>query len=110
MLAYYIEWHMRQKLAPILFEDEEKEEAQIERESVVDKAPRSYTAQYKAGKKETQDGLPVHSFQSLLADLATVTRNTISPLEHEAVTFTQVTEPTALQRKAFDLLGMTGKV
>jgi transposase len=110
MLAYYIEWHMRRKLAPILFEDEDKEEVQLERESVVAKAPRSHSAQYKAAKKETQEGLPVHSFQSLLADLATVTRNTIAPLEHEDVTFMQVTERTALQQKAFDLLGMTGKM
>ena len=110
MLAYYIEWHMRQKLAPILFEDEDKEEAQIERESVVDKALRSHVARCKAGKSETQEGFPVHSFQSLLADLGTITRNAIAPLEHEAVTFTQVTEPTALQQKAFELLGMTGKM
>ena len=78
MLAYYVEWHMRQKLKPILFDDHDKAAADAARPSVVAKAERSKAAQRKARNRCTDDGLPVHSFRSLLADLATVTRNVMA--------------------------------
>ena len=77
MLAYYLEWHMRQRLAPMLFDDTDKEEAEALRSSVVAQAQRSKAAVKKQTPGVTPDGLPVHSFRTLLADLATLARNTI---------------------------------
>ena len=77
MLAYYLEWHMRQRLAPMLFDDTDKEAAEALRTSVVAQAQRSQAAVTKQTTGVTEDGLPVHSFRSLLADLATLARNTI---------------------------------
>ena len=71
MLAYYVEWHMRQALAPILFDDDDKASAEAQRESVVQPAQRSVKALMKARTQRTEDDLPVHSFQTLLQDLAT---------------------------------------
>ena len=106
MLAYYVEWHMRQALAPALFDDEDKEEAQLCRESIVAPAERSPKALRKARRKRTDDDLPVHSFQSLLKDLATITKNTIVPKLQGAQPFFMITRPTALQAKILDLLGV----
>src|SRR6202011_2671442 len=78
MLAYYLEWHMRQVLKPILFDDHDKAAAEAARASIVAKAERSDAADRKAATKRTHDDLPVHSFRSLLTDLATVTRNTMA--------------------------------
>ena len=78
MLAYYLEWHMRQRLAPMLFDDTDKEAAEALRASVVAQAQRSPAAFSKQTTGLTADGLPVHSFRSLLADLATFARNTIT--------------------------------
>lgn len=107
MLAYYVEWHMKKLLAPILFEDEEKEEVSEKRVSIVAKAVRSEKAKSKDASKTTSDGFPVHSFQTLLSDLATLTRNTIQPKQDESLTFQQVTQATILQKKALDLLGVS---
>ena len=74
MLAYYVEWQMRQVLKPILFDDHDKASADAARESIVAKAERSDAAEAKVATKRTDDGLPVHGFRSLLGDLATVTR------------------------------------
>jgi hypothetical protein len=71
MLAYYVEWHMRGKLAELLFDDHERELAEETRESIVAKAPRSEAARRKERKRRTLDGFPVQSFQCLLKDLAT---------------------------------------
>jgi hypothetical protein len=68
MLAYYVEGHMRQALKPILFDDHDKAEADAARTSIVAKAKRSAAARRKALTKRTDDGLPVHSFRSLLGD------------------------------------------
>jgi transposase len=105
MLAHYVEWHMRQKLAPILFEDEEKEEAEKARRSIVAPAERSSTAQHKDATKRTDDNYPVHSFQTLLEDLATLGKNRVH-LSDETE-FYQLTEATPVQQHAFDLLGVT---
>lgn len=101
MLAYYVEWHMRRALAPLLFDDEDHEAAQAQRTSVVAPAQRSPSAQQKAESKQTADGLPVHSFRSLLADLATLTRNRVRMGEQA---FDMLATPTAVQQRAIELL------
>ena len=104
MLAYYVEWHMRQLLAPILFEDDDKETADRMRPSIVAPAERSPRAQEKAAEKRTEDDFPVHSFQSLLEDLATLTKNYVRAKIEGAPQFIQYTKPTRLQARAFQLL------
>jgi hypothetical protein len=101
MLADYVEWHMRRALAPLLFDDEDHETAQAQRSSIVAPAQRSTAAQQKAVSKQTADGLPVHSFRSLLADLATLTRHRVRMGEQ---TFDMLATPTAVQERALDLL------
>ena len=105
MLAYYLEWHMRQVLRPILFEDHDKAAAEAARNSIVAKAERSAAAKRKIASKRTDDNLPVHSFQSLMADLATVTRNTMAMADSSDTTFVIYPELTAVQTRAFRLLG-----
>jgi transposase len=106
MLAYYLEWHMRQCLAPMLFDDTDKDEAEALRSSVVAQAQRSKAAVKKQTTGMTPDGLPVHSFRTLLADLATLARNTIVTAINPLYPLTVVTRPTPVQQKAFDLLGL----
>ena len=106
MLAYYLEWHMRQKLAPMLFDDTDKEAAEAQRRSVVAQAQRSKSATKKQTTGLTEDGLPVHSFHSLLADLATLARNTITTAITPHYPLTVLTRPTPVQQKAFDLLSI----
>jgi transposase len=107
MLAYHVEWHMRRALAPILFDDDDKAGAEALRRSVVAPAQRSLRAQRKASTKTTEDGLPVTSFQDLLRDLATLTKNQVQPKQANIKAFDQITPPTPLQQKAFSLLGVT---
>ncbi len=107
MLAYYLEWHMRQSLAPMLFEDTDKQAAEALRTSVVAPAQRSPAAVQKQTTKLTPDGLPVHSFQTLLADLATIARNTITTAITPNHPLTIVTRPTTTQHKAFQRLGVS---
>jgi hypothetical protein len=104
MLAYYVEWHMRQALAPILFDEDDKAAAEAARKSVVQAAPRSRRTQAKAQTKRTHEGLPVHSFRTLLQDLATIVKARIRPKLPDAPEFEKVTTPTPLQQKALDLL------
>jgi hypothetical protein len=106
MLGYYLEWHMRRCLAPMLFDDTDKEEAEALRSSVVAQAQRSKAAVKKQTTGVTPDGLPVHSFRTLLADLATLARNTIVTAINPNYPLTVVTRPTPVQQKAFDLLGV----
>jgi transposase len=103
MLAYYVEWHMRRALAPVLFDDHDPVAAQALRPSVVAPAQRSAAAEAKAHSGRTVDGLPVHSFQTLLQDLRTLTLNSIQMGEN---TFQMVTTPTALQQRVFELLNV----
>ena len=107
MLAYYVEWHMRQRLAPLLFDDDDRPQAQAARRSIVAPAQRSAAAKRKALTKQTADGLPVHSFQTLLSDLATIVKNRIQPADKNIPAFDMLTQPTAIQQRAFDLLGVT---
>ena len=102
MLAYYVEWHMRQKLKPMLFDDEDAEGA----EPVVAPAKVSKSAQAKAAEKRTPEGDPVHSLRTLIDDLATITRNTVAPHIPGAEPFQVTTRPTPLQRKILDHLGV----
>ena len=106
MLAYYLEWHMRQALAPILFDDHQRAEAAAARSSIVAPAQRSKAARRKAATKRTTDGLPVHSFQSLLAELATFTRNTMAMAAAPHDTFLLYPQPTPIQLRAFELLAV----
>jgi transposase len=112
MLAYYVEWHMRQALAPMLFDDEDKDLAQSLRDSIVAPAKRSPSAVAKAATKQTSDGKPVHSFQTLIEDLATLTKVRYRPRNlqlssPEQADFTVVTTPTPVQRRALDCLGVS---
>jgi transposase len=104
MLAYYLEWHMRRKLAPLLFDDTDKDAAEASRKSVVASARRSPEAIRKQNTGVTRDGLPVHSFRTLLADLATLARNTIATAITPGYPLTVLTRPTPVQRKAFELM------
>jgi hypothetical protein len=104
MLAYYLEWHMRQALAPMLFDDHDRSAGEALRSSPVAKAEPSPAAKRKAKKKCTDDGQPVHSFRTLLADLATLTRNTVKC--GKAPEMALLARPTEIQQRAFDLLGV----
>jgi Transposase DDE domain len=106
MLSYYISWHMKQALAPILFVDNDKPAAAAKRPNPVAAAQRSDTALAKASRKRTDDDYSVHSFTSLLADLATICANQIQPAD-DMPAFTMITTPTPLQRRAFELLGVS---
>ena len=103
MLSYYISWHMKQDLAPILFQDNNKHAAAAKRTNPVAAAQRSDEALIKAARKRTNDDTPVHSFTSLLADLATICANQIQPT-NDTPAFTMITTPTQIQRRAFELL------
>jgi transposase len=107
MLAYYVEWHMRQLLAPILFDDDDRAQAQAVRASIVAPAQRSASAKLKALSKQTADGLKVHSFQTLIGDLATIVKNRIQPTNKNFVAFEMLTDPSVIQQRALDLLGVT---
>ena len=104
MLAYYVEWHLKQKLASLLFEDEEIDDNYQD----VIKASRSDSAVAKDRKKRTEDNLPVHSFRTLLEDLGTICLNTVEcTLESGKYVFDKITRPTELQQKALDLLSIS---
>jgi transposase len=107
MLAYYVEWHMRQALAPILFDDDDKAAAEARRKSVVQPAKRSLKALKKVRTKRTEDDLPVHSFRTLLQDLATLVIDRVQPKPLGLPAFDKFTTPTPLQQRALELLGVT---
>jgi hypothetical protein len=110
MISYYITWHMQARLAPVLFTDDDKPAAQAARTSPVAPAARSPKALAKAATKHTPAAVPVHSFASLLTDLATICLNTIAPADPALPGFRLVTTPTAVQRQAFDLLGVSHRL
>jgi hypothetical protein len=104
LLAYYVEWHMRQAWAPMLFEDEELPRERKRRDPVL-AATVSESAQQKKITRQTTDGFPVHSFATLMAELASRARVTYGlQSEPSGPTFKQVPEPTPLQAKAYQLL------
>ena len=101
MLAYYVEWHLKQCLAPLLFEDEEIDDSSLN----VIKASRSESVQSKERKKRNQENFPVHSFRTLLEDLGTICLNTVEcTIREGSYRFSKITRPTQLQQKALDLL------
>jgi hypothetical protein len=109
-LSYYLEWHMRQALAPVLFDDHQRDDAATARPSIVAPAQRSTAARRKAASKSTENGLPVHSFQSLLDELATFTRNTMALANGQHDTFLLYPQPTKLQTAVFELLGISPRM
>jgi hypothetical protein len=110
MLSYYLSWHLQVRLAPILFTDDDKPAAQAARTSPVAPAARSPRAAAKAATKQTPGDLPVHSLATLLSDLGTICLNTIAPADPALPGFRLVTTPTALQRQAFELLGVSHRL
>jgi len=104
MLAYYVEWHMRRALAPLLFEDETVPMSRDVRDPVAKPTP-SDSVKAKKKRRATPEGLPVHSFDTLLVELATQVRTTYRVGNGDA-TFNQLTKPAPLHQRAFDLLGM----
>jgi hypothetical protein len=109
MLAYYVEWHMRQKLAPVLFEDEDPAAGEALRSSIVAPAQRSPSAQRKVRSHRTADGLPAHSFATLLKHLATLTKNRVQPRipALASSSFDTLSRPTQLQQRALSLLSLS---
>ncbi|XUP01460.1 IS1634 family transposase [Microcystis aeruginosa FBCC-A68] len=104
MLAYYVEWHLKQCLAPLLFENEEIDDGSLN----VIKASRSESVQSKERKKRNQENFPVHSFRTLLEDLGTICLNTVEcTIREGSYRFSKITRPTQLQQKALDLLGVS---
>lgn len=110
MLSYYVTWHMNNRLAPMLFTDDDAEAAKAARTSPVAPARRSEKALKKIHTKRTADDQPVHSLTSLLADLATICLNKIEPTEHGLPPFNVITTPTPIQRRAFELLGVSHRL
>ncbi len=110
MLSYYVSFHMQRTLAPMLFKDDDPEGAEAKRTSPVAPAKRSSRAIAKTQTKRTANNDPVHSFATLLKDLATVTANRVQPIDGELASFTVVTTPTPIQRRAFDLLGVSQRL
>ena len=105
MLAYYVEWHMKQALAPILFNDEDDTHVDWDGVTPVQRSKKTLS---KACRKKTSENLPVHSFSTLMADLGTITLNTIcSKLSGTDITLSKITQPTPVQQKALDLLGVS---
>jgi transposase len=104
MLACHVEWHMRERLKPMLFDDDDPAAAARERASIVAPARPSPAALRKRASKLTANGTPVHSFQSLLRDLATCTLNEMTTTLNAAYSFTLVATPTPIQAQAFRLL------
>ena len=109
LLAYYVTWHMQQRLAPILFKDDDPAAGKATRPSPVAPARRSPAALAKTATKATTRGGPVHSFATLLDDLATIAANSIQPAGGLPA-FTVITTPTPLQRQALELLGVSHRL
>jgi len=110
VLAYYVEWHLRQAWSPLLFEDEERLEQRKQRDPVLPPQP-SASAQRKKHSHQTADGLPVHGFADLLKELASRARVTYAlkaqkTEEKTKLTFQQVPEPTPVQARAYELIRM----
>jgi hypothetical protein len=104
MLAYHVEWHLRQALAPLLFHDTEIAAARAERSSPVIKTEPSPEVQAKKATKRNQAGLTVMAFGDLMAHLGTLARNTVAANLQKGHSFILHTRPTPIQETAFKLL------
>ncbi len=111
LLAYYVQWHLRQAVAPLLFDDEELETERARRDPVLAAQP-SESAKRKKRKRLTEDGLPLHSLETLMTAMGTRARHQCRlPSEPDAPCVQRVTEPTPLQRRALELVRMfPGKI
>lgn len=107
MLAFYVEWHLRGSLAELLYDDHEREAAEATRSSIVSPAPRSEAAKRKEQERRTAEGHPVQSFQCLLKDMATLCKHRVRWESSPDVEFERLTMPTSLQRRVFELLGLS---
>ena len=107
MLAYYLEWHMRRDLAPLLFAEEDPEARQSTRKTIVSPTRASPVALAKRNKKVTQDGFPVQDFRGVLKTLATLTQQIVQPAVTKLPTFRRMTPATPYQKRAFDLLQLS---
>jgi hypothetical protein len=105
ILAYYVEWHMREAWAPLLFQDEELSQQRKQRDPVAP-AQSSPSARRKKSTRQSSEGLPLHSFKTLLAELARRCRNTCRVNTDPPSTFTTITDPTPRQARALQLLGL----
>ena len=106
LLAYYVQWHLRQALAPLLFDDEELEAERARRDPVLPAQP-SDSAKRKKAKRCTKEGFPLHSLETLLAAMGTRARHQCRlPSEPDAPYVHRLTEPTPLQQRALELVRM----
>ena len=106
MLGYYVDWHLREALAPMLFAEEDREAAEAKRENIVAPAQRSEATLSKVGSKVDWQGRPVHSLGTLLGHLSSMVSSTFRPNLEGARTFEKITRPTPDQARAFELLGV----
>ena len=106
MLSHYVEWHMRRRLAPLLFQDDDPEGARAQRSPPVGKAEVSDRAKRKADTLFTPEGFPVHGMTTLLADLGTLTLNEVCLPSSPDHAFTMTAQPTPVQKRAFELLDL----
>ena len=106
MLAYHVEWHLRQALAPLLFHDTDLAAARAERVSPVAKTEPSEAVKAKKATKRSADGVRVMSFADLITHLGTLVRNTMRVPSRPKHRFTLYSSPTALQEAAFKLLDL----
>jgi len=106
MLAYYVDWHMREALAPMLFAEEDRQAAEAKRENVVAPAQRSEATLSKVTTKTDAEGRPVHSFQTLLSNLSTIAESKMRPKIKGALEFSKITTPAPFQASILRLLGI----
>ncbi len=110
MLSYYVSFHMERSLASMLFKDDDHDACEAARTSPVAPTERSQRALKKIATKRSEDNQPVHSFATLLGDLATIAANRVRPIDADLDAFTVITTPTPIQRRAFDLLGVSHRL
>ena len=106
LLAYYVEWHMRKALGSLLFADDELDRTRWTRDPVAPALP-SVSVRKKKQTRRTPEGLPVHSFHTILRELGTRSKNTCRlGAGKTMIKFEKLTEPSPLQKQAFKLLGL----
>ncbi len=110
MLSYYVSFHMERSLASMLFKDDDHDACEAARTSPVAPTERSQRALKKIATKRSEDNQPAHSFATLLGDLATIAANRVRPIDADLDAFTVITTPTPIQRRAFDLLGVSHRL
>ena len=104
LLAYYVQWHLRRALTPLLFDDEDLEAHRAQRDPVLAAQP-SASAKRKKTKQRTEDGLPIQSFKTLMAEMATRARHQCrTASDSDGPRLQRLTEPTPLQRRAMELV------